>query len=377
MYINFKISGTPNSPVLVFSNSLGADYHMWDELVPYLLPYFRVLQYDTRGLGQSEVTPDPYTIDLLGNDVINLLDELKISSAYFCGLSMGGLIGQWLAIYHPHRIKKLVISNSAAKIGDATRWNDRINTVNTMGTSSIATEMMERWFSDGYREKHGDKVLKIKNSFLRSDPVGYCNNCIAIREADFSEEVKKILIPTLVITGDQDPVTTVEHAAYLHHEIKGSELKIFPAKHLSATELPMEYAKSLIAFFIGNSVQDQGMHVRRTVLGDTHVDKSIANVNAFNSDFQTFITDYAWGEIWTRPGLTKAQRSMITISMLVALNRPVELKMHLRAAINNGLTVNEIKEICMHGALYCGLPAANEAIHLAESVFNELNINYK
>ena len=377
MYIHYKITGSPNSPVLVFSNSLGADYHMWDEVVPYLLPFFRILQYDTRGLGNSEVTPEPYSIELLGNDVINLLDDLKISSVYFCGLSMGGLIGQWLAIHHPHRIKKVVISNSAAKIGDATRWNDRIKTVSSSGTYPIADEMMERWFTDAYREKHAGKVLKIKNSFLKSDPIGYCNNCIAIREADFRQEVNKIFIPALVVTGELDPVTTVEHAEFLHREIKGSQLKIFAAKHLSASELPMEYAESLLDFFIGNSVLDRGMHVRRTVLGDSHVDKSIAHLNTFNSDFQTFITRYAWGDIWSRPGLTKAQRSMITLSMLIALNRPVELKMHLRAAIHNGLSVDEIKEICMHAALYCGLPAANEAFHLAESIFNELNINYK
>jgi 3-oxoadipate enol-lactonase/4-carboxymuconolactone decarboxylase len=377
MYTNYKISGTPNSPVLVFSNSLGADYHMWDELIPFLLPYFRVVQYDTRGLGKSEATPEPYTIDLLGNDVIQLLNELKINEAYFCGLSMGGLIGQWLALHHPERIKKIVISNSAAKIGDAERWNSRIATVNQSGTSVIADEMMERWFTDQYRQSHPDRVSAIKNAFLSTDPLGYTNNCAAIREADFRQEVKKITIPTLIITGDADPVTTVEHAQYLHSEIKGSALKILPAKHLSATELPEQFAHTMLDFLVGNSVFEKGMHIRKSVLGATHVENSLNNINAFNEDFQRFISTYAWGEVWSRPGLSKAQRSMITISMLVALNKPVELKMHLRAAIHNGLSVHEIKEILLHSALYCGLPAANEANHLAESVFNELNLNYK
>lgn len=250
MYTNYNISGTPHSPVLVFSNSLGADYHMWDELVPFLLPYFRILQYDTRGLGKSEVTPDPYSIELLANDIIHVLDELNIISVYFCGLSMGGLIGQWLAIHHPNRIIKLVISNSASKIGDANRWNDRIRVVSTTGTTSIADEMMERWFTDYYRFANPGRIADIKKSFIESSPVGYCNNCVAIREADFTNEVKNIIVPALIITGDQDPVTTVEHAEYLHSQIIGSSIKVFKAKHLSATELPKEYAQTLKDFFL-------------------------------------------------------------------------------------------------------------------------------
>ncbi|WP_415864449.1 4-carboxymuconolactone decarboxylase [Thalassobellus suaedae] len=125
---------------------------------------------------------------------------------------------------------------------------------------------------------------------------------------------------------------------------------------------------------IGNNVFDRGMHVRRTVLGDTHVNRSNSNKNNFNSEFQEFISNYAWGEIWTRPGLSKHNRSLITLAMLIALNRTPEFKMHLRAAFNNGVTKNEIKEVIMQSGIYCGLPAANEAIHIAEEVFKELGL---
>uniref|UniRef100_UPI00374421CA 4-carboxymuconolactone decarboxylase n=1 Tax=Confluentibacter flavum TaxID=1909700 RepID=UPI00374421CA len=123
---------------------------------------------------------------------------------------------------------------------------------------------------------------------------------------------------------------------------------------------------------VGKDAFDRGMHVRRTVLGDAHVDKSNNNKNEFNGDFQEFISNYAWGEIWTRPGLSKHNRSLITLAMLIPLNRKPEFKMHIKAAFNNGVTKNEIMEVIMQSGIYCGLPAANEAIHTAEEVFNEL-----
>jgi len=175
----------------------------------------------------------------------------------------------------------------------------------------------------------------------------------------------------LVITGDEDPVTNVEQAEFLAKNIPNATLKILPARHLASTELPKEYAAVLIDFLVGKSTYDQGMHVRRSVLGDAHVDKASGNINSFNADFQTFITNYAWGEIWTRPDLSKHNRSLITMAMLIALNRKAEFKMHVKASFNNGVTVAEIKEVIMQSALYCGLPAANEAFHSAEEVFKE------
>ncbi|MEP7322892.1 MAG: 3-oxoadipate enol-lactonase [Saprospiraceae bacterium] len=377
MKTNFRLQGTPNSPVLILSNSLGADLHMWDDLIPYLLPYFRVLQYDTRGLGLSEVTPDPYTIDLLGNDVIDLMDQLNIREASFCGLSMGGLIGQWLALNKPDRIRKIILSNTASKIGDDARWNTRIETISNQGMNSIADEMMGRWFTPSFLLKDAERVNEIRQSFVMSDPTGYCNCCSAIRDTDFTNDISSILLPTLIITGDEDPVTTVDHARDLNEAIQNSKLIILPAKHLSAAELPKMYAEALIDFIVGQSTFDQGMYIRRTVLGDVHVDRAHASINAFNGDFQDFISKYAWGEVWSRPGLSKYQRSLITVAMLIPLNRKAEFKLHIKAALNNGLTVSEIKEIILHAAIYCGLPAANEAFHSAEEVFNELNIQYK
>ena len=376
--MNYKLQGTPNSPVLVLSNSLGSEMMMWDELVPHLLPYFRVLQYDTRGHGGSknDIKIEGYSIELLGEDVIDLLNQLNIETAFFCGLSMGGLIGQYLGINYPQRFKKIVLSNTGAKIGNEERWNSRIETILKKGLEAIVEDTMERWFTDDYRKLNLEKVAATHAMFLRSDVQGYSNCCSAIRDADFRENLQNLEVETLVITGDEDPVTNVEQAEFLVKNIPNASIKVLHARHLSATELPFEFAQILITFFVGESTFQKGMHVRRSVLGNEHVDRANIKINDFNADFQSFITNYAWGEIWTRPGLSKNNRSLITMAMLIALNRPTEFKMHVKAAINNGVTVDEIKEVIMHSALYCGLPAANDALHLAQEIFNANEIKF-
>lgn len=374
--MHYKIQGTPNSPVLIFSNSLGAEMMMWDELVPFLLPYFQVLQYDTRGHGGSkeETSSNGYTIAQLSRDVIDLMDQLNIDTAYFCGLSMGGLIGQYLGIHYPGRFKKIVLSNTAAKIGTEERWNTRIATIKSHGMASIVEDTMARWFTVAFRDQSPNHLEAIHAMFLRNDLQGYSNCCIAIRDADFRETLGRLNVPTLVVTGSEDEVTNVQHAEFLAEKIPDANLAILPARHIPSIEMPETYAKLLIEFLVGASTFEKGMHVRRMVLGDAHVDRAMNKMNTFNNDFQTFIAHYAWGEIWTRPGLSKQNRSLITMAMLIALNRQPEFKMHVRAAINNGVSVAEIKEVIMQSAIYCGVPAANEAIHAAQEVFTEMDI---
>jgi 3-oxoadipate enol-lactonase/4-carboxymuconolactone decarboxylase len=377
MKTNYKIQGTPNSPVLLFSNSLGADLSMWDDLVPHLLPYFRVLQYDTRGQGQSELTEGPYDVEMLGQDVIDLLDTLKIEKVYFCGLSMGGLIGQYLGIHHPERLHKLILSNTDSKIGTQQGWNDRIKTINEYGMQAIVDGTMDKWFTKAYHITNPYRIAEMKEIFLANRTAGYTACCAVVRDADFRANIKRISLETLIITGDEDEVTNVAQAEAMQKEIPNAKLKVFPARHLPSTELPAYFAQTLIDFIVGEDVFDRGMHLRRTVLGTAHVDRANGNKNEFNTDFQEFISQYAWGEIWTRPGLSKHTRSLITLSMLIPLNKKTEFKMHVKAAFNNGVKVEEIKELILQSGIYCGLPAANDAMHSAEEVFEELGLDYK
>lgn len=374
MNTHYKIEGTPNSPVLLFSNSLGTDMTMWDEVVPLLLPYFQIVRYDTRGLGKSDVTDEPYTIAQLGQDVIDLIDLLGIDKIHFCGLSMGGQIGQWLGIHHSHRINKLVLSNTGAKIGSAQGWNDRIELINQKGLSAIWEGTKNVWFRDVFLKHNPDKLGVLEKMFLHNEVVGYANCCAAVRDADFRSDIEKIKPETLVITGHEDPATTVADAEFIVEKIPTAQLVVLAAKHIPSIEQPKLFAEAVINFLVGATTQERGMHVRRTVLGNEHVDRASKNVNALTDDFQAFISHYAWGEIWTRPGLSKHHRSLITLAMMIALNRGPEFKMHVKAAIHNGVSVDEIKEVILQSGIYCGLPAANDAYHLAQEVFKEIDI---
>ena len=371
MKTNYKLSGTPNSPVIVLSNSLGSRYSMWDDLVPLLLPYFRVLQYDTRGHGASDKPDGPYTIDALGRDVIDLMDQLEIDKAYYCGLSMGGLIGQWLAIHHAERFYKIVLSNTAAKIGERQSWLDRVELLRGQGMQAIFEATMSKWFSSRFKEESPQKYHNFREMFLAADVQGYCGCCHAVAGADFSTDISRVDVPVLVIAGDEDPVTTVTHAEFLVAHIPDAQLLVINGRHLLSAEHPRRYAEGLIDFFIGSSPYERGMHVRRCVLGAEHVEQSLRRATSFNKDFQDLVADVPWGRIWSRPGLDKHQRSLITLSMMIALNRAEEFKMHVKAALHNGVSTDELKELILQASIYCGFPAALDAFRNAEATVRE------
>lgn len=374
--MHYRLDGPEAGAVVLFSNSLGADLTMWDAVVNELNPALRVLRYDTRGHGQSPASAGPVSMAELGLDVLGLLDELSIPKVHFCGLSMGGLIGQWLAVNHPERIDRLILSNTAAKIGTPDTWNERIDTVNERGVSAIAEAALDRWLTPAFREQHPAVRNHWVSRFNATTKSGYTACCAAIREADFQEAIRRITAPTLIITGTYDPVTTVADGKFMQEAIPNAQLIELPAAHLSAVEVADAFARTLNTFLFDSEpltnqgIYEAGMAVRRAVLGDAHVDRASAGITDFNADFQDFITRYAWGEIWARPGLSRHSRSLITMGMLIALNRETEFKMHVRAALNNGVTMDELKEVIMHSALYCGLPAANAAFHAASDVFN-------
>lgn len=372
MKMHYTQKGTAHSPALIFAHSLGATARMWEEVAQRLAPYFRVITYDVRGHGASPKPAGPYTIGDLGGDVLALMDAEGIQSASFCGLSLGGLVGQWLAIHAPERIDKLVLSNTGAKIGSAESWQDRIQLVMASGFNTLADQTMQRWFSSTFAME--ERAQSIRSDFQANDAQGYASCCHALAQADFRKHLAQIQVKTLVITGAEDPVTPAMEAQYLHENITDSELIILPGKHLPAVEYPVDYAETLIRFLVGESIYTRGMAVRRTVLGDHHVDQALRNTQSFSADFQKFITEYAWGTVWNRPDFSKRDRSVLTLGLLLAQNRPAELRMHLRAALRNGLTKEDLKEIILHSALYAGLPAANEAMHLAQDLFTELSL---
>jgi 3-oxoadipate enol-lactonase/4-carboxymuconolactone decarboxylase len=365
---NYKLQGSHNNPILIFSHSLGNNMSMWDELVAPLLPYFRVLQYDTRGHGDTNAPYGFYSIKDLGEDLIELMDKLSIETASFCGLSLGGLIGQWLGIHHPERFDKLIISNTAAKIGDAESWDERSDTIQLEGMESILDQTLSVWFSDAFRQNHPEIIDRARKIFLNNNPTGYSGCCAAIRDADFREALHLIKPETLVITGEDDPVTTPEDARFLVANIPQAELKLLPGRHILAQEIPAQYIETILDFLVGKTDYERGMHIKKIVLGSEQVQNEQKHLNDFSADFQQLEAEVPWGNIWNRPGLSRHQRSLITLAMLIAQNRKDAFKVQLKAALNNGVTVEEVKEIILQSAVYCGFPIANDAFLTAQEV---------
>jgi 3-oxoadipate enol-lactonase len=249
--LRYELEGREDAPVLVMSNSLGTDLGMWQPQMPALLERFRVLRYDTRGHGESEVTPGEYDVAGLGADVIALMDGLNIARAHFCGLSMGGMTGMWLGVHHGARFDRLALCNTSAKIGTADAWNSRIATVQKEGMAAVVPAVLDRWFTPGFRERAPGQVDVVKAMLLRTSPQGYAANCAAVRDMDQRGDIGAIANPTLVIAGTHDGSTPPQDGRAVADAIPGARYVELDAAHLSNWERPTEFTTELIGFLAG------------------------------------------------------------------------------------------------------------------------------
>ncbi|MCE0912724.1 3-oxoadipate enol-lactonase [Pseudomonas sp. NMI760_13] len=249
--LHYQLDGPDDAPVLVLSNSLGTDLHMWDAQIPAWAEHFRVLRYDTRGHGGSLVTEGPYSIEQLGGDVLALLDALDIEKAHFIGLSMGGLIGQWLGINAGNRLLSLALCNTAAKIASDEVWNTRIDTVLAGGRQAMADlrdASIARWFTPAFAAAEPERTLRICQMLAQTSPEGYAANCAAVRDADFRDQLNQIQVPTLIVAGSADAVTTPEHGRFMQAGILGAEYVEFAAAHLSNVEIGAPFSRRMLDF---------------------------------------------------------------------------------------------------------------------------------
>jgi 3-oxoadipate enol-lactonase len=247
-HIHYELSGPEKAPVLALSNSLGTNFLMWDAQMPAIGKHFRMLRYDTRGHGQSDVTPGPYSFDQLGRDVLSLADAADVQSFSFCGLSMGGVIGMWLGIHAPKRLHKLVLCSTGAKIGNAPTWDARIAAVSKGGTKSIAAATMERWFTQGFREKSPQIVERVQHMVEKTSTEGFIACCAALREMDLRETIAAIRAPTLVISGSHDPATTPHDGRFIAERIPGARFVELDAAHMLNIEQEEIFTKELSNF---------------------------------------------------------------------------------------------------------------------------------
>jgi 3-oxoadipate enol-lactonase len=246
--MHYELAGEAGRPVLVFSNSLGASLAVWDAQAEALGGDFQILRYDTRGHGQSTAGESPLSVADLAHDVLGLLDSLNMQRVSFCGLSMGGSIGQWLGIHAPNRLDNLILANTAAKIGNAQTWNARIATVMQDGLRTVIPGTLERWFTAAFRAEHPETISFIRKMLEGTDVHGYAACCGAIRDADFRAELTNIATPTLVVAGSDDPVTTPADGQFLTSSIPGARYVELKAAHLSNLGAASEFNAELLKF---------------------------------------------------------------------------------------------------------------------------------
>lgn len=249
--IAYRFDGPADKPVLVLSNSIGVTLNMWDPQIPDLSKRFRVLRYDTRGHGASGVPVGAYSTDRLGRDVIELLDALKISRAHFCGLSLGGIIGQWLGIHAPDRIERLILCNTSSFLGPASRWDSGIASVLQAENMSETAEMfLKNWFPPDMLESENATVETFRAMLLATDPRGLAGCWAAVRDTDLRRTAALIRCPTLVIAGQYDTVTHPTHSELIAATVPGSRLVILPAVHLSNIECPEAFLSAVLKFLL-------------------------------------------------------------------------------------------------------------------------------
>ena len=250
--VHYELSGNPTAETVVLSHSLGSSLIMWDAQIEFLRDNYRILRYDTRGHGSSSVPRGAYTMNTLVSDASSLLDALGITRAHWVGLSMGGMIGQGIALRCPERIESLVLCNTAAVIREETKamWRQRISFVENFGMPKIVDFAMERWFTEAYRAEGHESYLAIREAFLATPVTGYAGCCHAIYNMNFLDTLHQIRMPVHIIAGDQDLVTRVADSLAMHERIEGSSLDIIPgAAHLSNIEQANLFNQSLSRFF--------------------------------------------------------------------------------------------------------------------------------
>ncbi|GGY15002.1 bifunctional 3-oxoadipate enol-lactonase/4-carboxymuconolactone decarboxylase PcaDC [Streptomyces djakartensis] len=421
--LQYRFDGPEDAPVLILGPSLGTTWHMWDRQVPELTKQWRVFRFDLPGHGGAPAYPAGSVTDLAAR-LLATLEGLGVQRFGYAGCALGGAVGIELALRHPERLASLTLIAASPRFGTADEFRQRGVIVRTNGLDPIARTAPERWFTGGFAAAQPAITEWAVQMVRTTDPGCYIAACEALASFDVRAELGRVGVPTLVLVGSDDQVTGPAEARTLVAGIPDARLAVVPgASHLVPVEQPAAVTDLLVRHFstawqpafetstgqtalpasavkqvlspappqppqtgpVGEIAPvavppqaqgrpdpyDAGLKVRREVLGDAHVDQELARADDFSGDFQEFLTRYTWGEIWDRPGLDRRTRSCITLTALVAGGHLEELAFHTRAALRNGLTPAEIKEVLLQAAVYCGMPAANSAFKVAQQVIRE------
>ncbi|MFJ3659278.1 alpha/beta fold hydrolase [Streptomyces sp. NPDC090119] len=429
--LQYRFDGPEDAPVLILGPSLGTTWHMFDRQVPELVKQWRVLRFDLPGHGGAPAHPAGSVAEL-ATRMLATLDSLGVQRFGYAGCALGGAVGIELALRHPERLASLALVAASPRFGTPDEFRQRGVIVRTNGLDPIARSAPDRWFTGGFAAAQPAITEWAVQMVRTTDPGCYIAACEALAAFDVRPELGRIGVPTLVLVGSEDQVTGPAEARTLVAGIRDARLAVVPgASHLVPVEQPAAVTDLLVRHFstawqqtfdtgqtalpaaaatvtpvpapvamptgapapvpprrtepvaeIASAAEppqpvaspdryETGLKIRREVLGDAHVEGVLARADEFSGGFEELVTRYAWGEVWDRPGLDRRSRSCVTLTALVAGGHLDDLAVHTRAALRNGLTPQEIKEVLLQAAVYCGLPAANSAFRVAQQVIRE------
>ncbi len=373
--IYWRADGNPSLPALLLSNSIGTDFSIWDNVLPRLMRHFWVIRMDTRGHGASAAPEGDYTLQQLADDVDAVVNAAGVESFFFCGVSLGGMIGMQYAIQRPAKLRKLVLCNTSA-VMDPAAWETRRAKVLSEGLESIVDLGMSRFFTPEYVARNNVEFQRVRHNFLLQSSVGYAGCCAAIRDMQVQDQLGQIQVPTLVVNGARDVSTPPAVGEAIAERIPGAQTTLLSAAHIASAEVPLAFCDALVDFLLGNQIEtenqryDFGMARRKQVLGADYVESRNANITPFNQRFQAFITRTAWGEVWTSSRFEDTARRIAVLSMMLALGRWEEFELHVGAALRAGVEPEVIEETLVQAAIYCGVPASNTGFKLAAQLID-------
>lgn len=367
-------NGSGDARLIVLGPSLGTTSTIWDSVASALSETYRVLRFDLPGHGFSPAATKGFTMSEVATAVLALVDAVGGGSFYYAGDSMGGAIGLTIAAEHPERIPGLAVFCATATFNGPEGWIARAAQIRASGTASVVAASASRWFAPDFLAREPGTGAATLDHLLGIDDESYALCCEALSAFDFTNAASSLTVPVLCVGGEFDIATPAPDVEALAALIPSARyLTLEGAGHLPVLERPAASEALIRSVLPSETGYEAGMIVRRAVLGSAHVDAANSRITPETADFQEFITRYAWGEVWSRPGLSLRDRSLITLASLVTGGHDNEIAMHVRAAITNGVSRAEISEIIMHTALYAGLPAANGAFAIAREVFAQLD----
>lgn len=382
--LHYDVRGPESASPVVFSNSLGTTRHMWSAQIAAMAGRFRCLSYDARGHGLSPAAAAPFTIADLADDLAGLIEHVfGRTPVHVVGLSLGGMTGMSLAIRRPDLVASLTPMATFAKTASPDSWAERAAKVRADGVGAIAEMILGRWFTPGFAAAKPGTFGKARSMLLATSSDGYAACCDAIRDLDLMAGLPGLSAPTLVFSGADDPASPPVLQDDIRAAIPGAGLvRLSPAAHIMNMEQPEQVNALLIGWLDLNrerlgaaasrpALLEEGLANRKAVLGAAHVERSLANAGRFAGPWQDFIMRTAWGEVWGDPALPWKTRSLLTLQTMVALNREEEFKLHLRPALNNGVSLRELRAALIQAAAYMGVPAANNAFRWVKDVLGD------